>query len=327
MSYILDALKKSDKQRRKDRVPDLQTIQEINTHPRAKKRPMWPYLLVTILLINIGMLAVWLRPWQSEKQNIIPQPTPLAPPHTSMEDSQQKQAAPAPPHASPAPPRPTGINPPITRPVAQETPPKLDTVAKSRPTPSMPKPGQSRHVAKKPASPKSNSKPLSSEPQIIESTPPVEQLAKAPQDDSTTDELMEQPTVAEQELTKAEPPPANPVADAAQLANVQAVPQAPKQIASIPPPRRTQPDTMPNRSSEPQVIDRLQLPASVQQDIPEIRISAHVYSKKPASRLVSINGRVMREGHTLPPGLKLDEITPDGVIFSYSGYRFYVGVF
>ena len=55
-------------------------------------------------------------------------------------------------------------------------------------------------------------------------------------------------------------------------------------------------------------------------------ISVHAYSSKPADRIVGINDRLLREGGTVPPGLTLDEITPDGMVFSYKGYRFRRGL-
>lgn len=42
----------------------------------------------------------------------------------------------------------------------------------------------------------------------------------------------------------------------------------------------------------------------------------------PRNRLVDINDRLLREGMTVAPGLTLEQITPDGMIFSYKGYRF-----
>jgi hypothetical protein len=41
--------------------------------------------------------------------------------------------------------------------------------------------------------------------------------------------------------------------------------------------------------------------------------------------MARINGSMIREGEYLTAGLKLEEITPDGVIFSYQNYRFHVG--
>ena len=71
----------------------------------------------------------------------------------------------------------------------------------------------------------------------------------------------------------------------------------------------------------------MQLPSSIQEKLPEFHISAHVYfAKKPASRLASINGKIVREGQKLIPDLKVEEITSDGVIFSYHEYLFHVPI-
>lgn len=55
-------------------------------------------------------------------------------------------------------------------------------------------------------------------------------------------------------------------------------------------------------------------------------ISVHAYSGNPGKRLVGINNRILREGEYVVPGLKLEQITPDGMIFSYKGYSFRRGV-
>ncbi|MDP2238758.1 MAG: general secretion pathway protein GspB [Burkholderiales bacterium] len=65
-----------------------------------------------------------------------------------------------------------------------------------------------------------------------------------------------------------------------------------------------------------------ELPLSIQQEIPGMSIAVHAYSSQPKDRLVSINNRLLREGMSLAPGLTLEQITPDGMVFSYKGYRF-----
>jgi general secretion pathway protein B len=68
------------------------------------------------------------------------------------------------------------------------------------------------------------------------------------------------------------------------------------------------------------------LPLAIQQELPEMKIQLHSYSNKSVNSIVSINSRMMKEGESLAPGLKLEQITPDGVIFSYKGYRFQRGI-
>jgi general secretion pathway protein B len=70
-----------------------------------------------------------------------------------------------------------------------------------------------------------------------------------------------------------------------------------------------------------------ELPLAIQQELPALKIQLHSYSNKSVNSIVSINSRMMKEGDTLAPGLKLEQITPDGVILSYKGYRFQHGIY
>lgn len=73
---------------------------------------------------------------------------------------------------------------------------------------------------------------------------------------------------------------------------------------------------------EPGVLSLAELPPALQQEIPKLSILAHSYSSKPKARFVFINDRMVREEEYPLPGLKLEQITPDGMVFSYKGYRF-----
>jgi general secretion pathway protein B len=74
------------------------------------------------------------------------------------------------------------------------------------------------------------------------------------------------------------------------------------------------------------VLSVSELPLAIQQEIPAMTIAVHAYSPRAADRMVSINNALLHEGATVQPGLQLDEITPDGMVFSYKGYRFRRGV-
>jgi hypothetical protein len=69
-----------------------------------------------------------------------------------------------------------------------------------------------------------------------------------------------------------------------------------------------------------------ELAPQVRDAIPNISISMLVYSRKPEERRININGVKRKEGQEVSSGLKVEEITPDGAIFSYMGQRFYKGV-
>ncbi|MGZ8209640.1 MAG: general secretion pathway protein GspB [Burkholderiales bacterium] len=69
-----------------------------------------------------------------------------------------------------------------------------------------------------------------------------------------------------------------------------------------------------------------ELPASARTELPAMAISVHAYFPTPKDRLVSVNGKLLREGDALTPDLVVEKITPDGVVFSYKGTRFRHGV-
>ena len=76
----------------------------------------------------------------------------------------------------------------------------------------------------------------------------------------------------------------------------------------------------------PTVMTVAELPVAIQQELPPLSISVHAYSAKVAERLVGINNRLLHEGDEVAPGLKLEGITPEGMVLSYKGYTFRRGV-
>lgn len=83
----------------------------------------------------------------------------------------------------------------------------------------------------------------------------------------------------------------------------------------------------PTPPQENHILALSDLPPDVRRGIPEMSFAVHLYSAKPAERMVSINGKMMKEGQEFTAGLKLEQITSDGMIFSYQGYHFKRGVF
>ena len=74
------------------------------------------------------------------------------------------------------------------------------------------------------------------------------------------------------------------------------------------------------------VIEMEKLPTSIRDEVSKIAVSVHAYSNTPKNRLVGIGRRILHEGDYVMPGLKLEEITADGMILGYKGYRFRRGV-
>lgn len=56
--------------------------------------------------------------------------------------------------------------------------------------------------------------------------------------------------------------------------------------------------------------------------LPALRVDLHVYAAKPEERFVLINMHRLHEGEALPEGVRVESITPEGVIVSYQGAKF-----
>jgi len=80
------------------------------------------------------------------------------------------------------------------------------------------------------------------------------------------------------------------------------------------------------KSQVSEVVYLHELPDYQQQLIPEMSFAGHVYSSAAINRSVIINGRAMSEGESLMEGLVLEEITSNGVVFSFNELLFRVDV-
>lgn len=82
----------------------------------------------------------------------------------------------------------------------------------------------------------------------------------------------------------------------------------------------------PSDASPIQPVRISALPASVQEKIPDLSFTSHIYSDEPSLRGVTINHRYVREGDSLGSDLTLIEITEDGVVLRYRHYTFEMSV-
>ena len=65
-----------------------------------------------------------------------------------------------------------------------------------------------------------------------------------------------------------------------------------------------------------------ELPSQIQRELPALAIGGYIYSGNKAERSILINKRLLREGDEVAPGLRLETMTPSGMILSYKGYRY-----
>jgi general secretion pathway protein B len=255
MSYILDALKKSDKERQRGTVPDLLTVQDAIAQ-EPKKRSLWLYLLLIALLLNAGLFMWWLAPWQSKTLKVVAYST-----------------------------------------VGQQRDSKASEFHS---------PGPEKTVIPEFKAAEEGSA-LKSETTVQK---PVE---------------LHQPVKAKTDLQRKAQDNPTPTVDTRGLPeSSSSVPQQTTVMGRVPSEPKPGDKSMP--SIENRVYHPKELPLPIQQSLPALTISVLLYSDDPTSRMVKINGQMIREGQYLTAGLKLEEITPEGVILSYKNYRFRIGL-
>ena len=81
--------------------------------------------------------------------------------------------------------------------------------------------------------------------------------------------------------------------------------------------------SLPVPRNEKKVYNFGQLPVAIQRQIPPLQMSLHAYNRDDATAsLVQLNDRIMREGDMVADSIRLEQITADGAVLRYDGYRF-----
>ncbi|GAB3257509.1 general secretion pathway protein GspB [Chitinimonas naiadis] len=91
-------------------------------------------------------------------------------------------------------------------------------------------------------------------------------------------------------------------------------------------PKPVPPSREPAVSASEETMALESLPPAIRQGIPAMTVLVHSYSSQRKDRMVIVNNKPLHEGDSLVAGLRLEEITSEGMIYSYKGYRFKAGV-
>ena len=305
MSFILEALKRADRERRLERAPDLSSVYEENNFPRHANLRPWLWICGSILLVAIAGLMLWLEgpgpvgsvlPKGESASLPVPAPTTIDKektlPPSFAKGSEALQAKRSAGEASgtqpvPRPLRKTKPAPPIRSVSDKTAPEKIESkpVEKSpdpKPVPtaqdtSDPKPGPVAAVEKR--------KPVQPSPSVS-SSPEKTPMEPAALDQSKSVEKQAKTLTA----GPAKPPP---------------VPAAKEQV---------------NRKSIEAIPLISELAYELKEKLGRLQINVHSYSKAPAECQVFINMHRYRVGDKIgEDGPLLKEITPDGVIIDYGG--------
>ncbi len=137
MSYILDALRKSDQQRQRGAVPTLL----VGHASSAASKQAFPlsYGVIAVILVGVGISIGWLRPWQPDSA---PRTEDSVAVKVAETDPRQAALLPAAPEATPTAESPlrkqTQAARPVPAPVAAPAQPRASAQAAMRAPPSKP---------------------------------------------------------------------------------------------------------------------------------------------------------------------------------------------
>lgn len=117
------------------------------------------------------------------------------------------------------------------------------------------------------------------------------------------------------------PVPTKVVVEAAQPKTAPVQPPTPIKTSPESSPREIKPVKPSNK-----VIRIKDLPGDVRSKLPELKMTVHSFNEQAHSRFVVINNNTIREGQSINSDLKVEQITPNGVILNYQGHRFVLGI-
>jgi len=291
MSLILEALKKSEAERRAGEVPVL--LGERTWVPK-RQRPMWPVFVLFVAVVGIAALVANRSILWPERFPVAAEPDPsnlganpegavaLVPePEPAVASMARKPVAltdtSAPPVSPPTMPPPA---PPPTGPAVEPVVVAPDPAAPSMMPPPIPVPEPEPAQA------------AASDPPATFQTPPVQH------DRQPTDPPIE----------------SNPVASAPPIdtPEIAARDSAATQAPATPP------------AAEPTLLLFAELPYATRQAMPAMKISMQVYHQDPSRRFIIVNGARLQEGGVIGTELRLSDIRPDGIVLEFRGERFLI---
>jgi len=265
MSFILDALRKSEHQRQRQTGPGLAELPVAPPRPRSN---VWATAAIALLLVNLVAIGVLLiRKAAREPVSTVPAAAAAAP-------------APASPPASVQPPAQVSM------------------------TQTVPAPGGA-----------------TGEPPMLQPARAAAPVAAEPRS-ALEEEMSDGPPMLDPQVAAraAAAPPGPPAVTRAPAGRGSVVYEQLPESATVGTPQHAGTAAAGASTQGPKLPTAEEVAAGG--GVPALNLDLHVYSVKPAERMVFINSRKYREGDTLQEGPVVLQITPDGAILEFRGNRF-----
>ncbi len=328
MSYILEALRKSEQERQRGKVPDLNSFKE-ESGPVVPRNRILPWAIGAVAVVNLAVILFVWAPWKPSAPGVATIPADTAQPVAIA------QISPPPSPVQPAVPVPQPQQPAMQQPVAQQTSQQVPA--------QQPVQGYPQQVGQMQMAPQPAMQPAQQQPMM----PLAPQYAQ--QQPGYAGQGYGQPAYPQQQAVQGgypppqyrQPPPQYQGYQQVQTPNVTIVaPPVQDQTTTVSPaqsgegeqyiepyspdfPASAEPGRSPNVAYMPQLEE---LPPYERQAIPDMTFSSHMYSSMPRFRSIIINGKRLKEGEYLNDTLQVREITDKGVIMSNGNTLFTVDV-
>jgi general secretion pathway protein B len=269
MSFILDALKKSENDRQRQTGP---ALFEVKVAPPKARFPVWAVAIVALLVINM-LIVGWLLLRRSSGGS-----------EASAAATAQTATAPAGGTWSPS--------------VTTVPPPSANTAPNNS--------GTSQAYAPPPP------------PAVPTSAPQGATISRPPADGAPT-EATSQPPVHLPDRDQKEPTLAGGAREPDDAGTGAA---SPDDYAPATDPGASTFKGHMKRGTESGFMLYQDLAVTNGANLPQLRLDLHVYAAKPQDRFALINMRKLHEGDSLEGGVRVEAITPVGVVMSHNGTKF-----
>lgn len=307
MSYILEALKKSQQERELGKVPDL-VFAPLPAPTGRKNRSLWLLLIPFLLLVSAIALFLIFSPPSAENQpasltgvspQAMNQPAAATPAPGRAPSEPAKKRIPA---VQPSPADTNSVSATATQAADGEKPARYQAKTDSG-KPFSQIPGPKAQIAKPEPAAVAGLDVSEDKRMREEELPEIEKRIEM-------DQAKANKTEFPQVMLKPEPPPVRTWSRRENIGR-EIVPEFESAVQSVVIARKDLPG--PAQALPPVVRDRL----------PPRKISILSYSKIAGSRFIRLNGEKMWEGEEQANGLLVEEILQHGVIFRFDGHRFF----
>lgn len=312
MSYILEALTDSERERQQiAAAPKYSLLPVVGEEPPQQRR--WPYAVAVALLVNAVVLYLWLPPVLPGGAGSIKDPT--APPAVETPAAAPKASA-----AS------------LVRNEKSAADAAGTALGEARPSQSRPERVNESRIALPTASADAVPGTASAGRTNENASIGMPKLAPKPVTQSGTDADVAMPARPTPSTKLTPKVTAKRSDEVAVTSEVNPTPAAPKVIArrSAEAVAATVPTPTPASASAPAPTSRetpkqaggtAELPTALQKELPALSVAGFIHDEG-SSSMVIVNDRLVREGDEVAPGVKLEKILSDGLIFNYKGYLF-----